>query len=99
MSKVIQFNNKNQEEQESCCEYCDLTLEFMDYAKQCDNEEELFNVMRNFANEVSVVALKQYLEHELSHKVELLDSLTYGCCEDECDGCCGECDCEDEDLN
>lgn len=96
MSKVIQFKN-NQEETESCCEFCDLTLEFMEYAKETESEEELFNVLREFANEVSVLSLRQYLTQELSNKVELLDTLTYGYCEDDCDECEDFCDCEDDE--
>jgi hypothetical protein len=83
MSKIVQFNKGNVEE-ESCCETCDLVREHMTYVIDAESPQELFDVLREFAEELKKLGLKEYLVKELDAKVELLDYLEYGCdCEDE----------------
>jgi hypothetical protein len=82
---VIPFNNSENEE-ESCCELCDLTIETIGYVYETASTEELFNVLREFADECKRVGVKEYLISELDSKAELLDHLEYGCCNDvDCD--------------
>jgi hypothetical protein len=82
---VVPFNNGNEEEPESCCETCDLTLETLSYVIDAESTQELFDVLREFAEECKRVGIKEYLISELDSKAELLDILEYGCCDEECD--------------
>jgi hypothetical protein len=86
MSKIVQFNKGNDEE-ENCCETCDLVREHMTYVMDYESPEELFVILREFAEEAKKLALMEYLIAELDAKVKLLDHLEYGCDED--------CDCEE----
>jgi hypothetical protein len=82
---IYPFNKGNEEEPESCCELCDLTIETIGYVIEAETTEDLFNVLREFAEECKRVGIKEYLISELDSKAELLDHLEYGCSDEDCD--------------
>jgi hypothetical protein len=82
MSKIVQFNKGNVEEEENNCPFCELVSEFAEYIKDCDTESELVEILHDFANESSKLGVMNYLQQEITHKIELLDHLEYGDCEE-----------------
>ena len=79
MAEIYNFKGKNEPEEDHCdCEYCQLTYEYMDYIKICDNDEKLFNVLRNLVSESSNLTIIDFLERENENNVELIDKLRFG---------------------
>jgi hypothetical protein len=88
MSKIIQFNKGNEEEHS--CPVCDLAFEYMNLVVDAESPEQLFEMLSELIHEAMDLGVISYLHQEISHKEELLDRLTYSCCDEECD-----CDCEE----
>jgi hypothetical protein len=78
MAEIYNFNNNGDHEEESCCEFCELAKEFMNYVKNCESDEELFEVLRGLVGESAKLQLKDYLQKEIQNNAELLDILEYG---------------------
>jgi hypothetical protein len=85
MAEIYNFNNNNNHEEESCCPFCELANEFIEYVKDCQSDEELFDVLRGLVGESSKLTLIDFLQQEISNNAKILDHLVYG-----------EHDCEDE---
>lgn len=86
MSKIIPFNNNNEEE--TCaCPTCDLILEFISYVKETKTVDELFDVLSDLVNEAKVLGIKEHLVTEIDSKIQILDHLDgfCECSDDECD--------------
>jgi hypothetical protein len=74
---VIPFNNGD-EESESCCEFCDLTHEYLHYVLdtlQDGSIEDLYDVLRGLVDEAGKLMLIDYLKQEVESKFEMLDHL------------------------
>lgn len=77
---IIPFNNGN-EDSESCCPQCDIAHEFVYIVLDTlenGTVEDLFGVLRGLVEEAGKLSLIEYLEHELDHKSQLIDTLIYG---------------------
>lgn len=83
MTKIIQFRNESQEEKHSC-PTCDLVWEFVEYTKEAESEEELFEILSALANESKNLGVKEFLVFDIDNKIHLLDHLDGEHCE-ECD--------------
>lgn len=78
MAEIYNFKGNNVPEEEQCpCDSCDLALEFVQYIKECESDEELFNVLRALVAESGKLQLKEYLMKEIQNTAELLDILEY----------------------
>lgn len=86
MSKVIQFNNQQSEEQHSC-PMCDMIWEFMGYCKEAESEEELFEILSGLTEEAKALGQKELLVSQVNQSMELLDHI-YGTCDCDCEYCC-----------
>jgi hypothetical protein len=75
MAEIYNFKGKEPEEDHCECEFCDLTLKFVDYIKECESDEEVFNVLRGLVAEASKLQLKEYLMKEVQNTIELIDIL------------------------
>jgi hypothetical protein len=82
MADIYNFNN-NSNEEESCCPFCDLANEFVDYVKDCESDEELFDVLRGLVGEASKLTLVDFLQQEITNNAAILDQLVYGDCEED----------------
>lgn len=77
---IIPFNN-NSEEDKPCCPSCELAEEYFVYlldTLQNKTLEDGYGVIRELVEQAKDLGVIEYLEHELEHKAELLDRLTYG---------------------
>jgi hypothetical protein len=76
MAEIYNFKGKDEPEEESCsCEFCDLALEFIDYVKDCESDEDLFIVLRGLVTESAKLQLKEYLNKQIQNNIELIDIL------------------------
>jgi hypothetical protein len=75
MTEIYNFKGNELEEEHCACEFCDLTSEFVEYVKECESDEELFNVLRALVAESSKLQLKEYLMKEVQNNIELIDIL------------------------
>jgi hypothetical protein len=82
MAEIYNFNN-NENEEEYCCPECELSKEFLIYVKDCENDEELFHVLRNLVAESEKLAIIDFLQQEISNNAKILDHLVYGDCEED----------------
>jgi hypothetical protein len=78
MAEIYNFKSNEPEEDHCECEFCDLTSEFVEYVKECESDEELFNVLRALVAEASKLQLKEYLMKEVQNNIELIDILESG---------------------
>lgn len=90
MTKIIQFKNETQQEVHEC-PTCNLVWEFLEYAKEADTQEELFEILSGLANEAKDLGIKEFLVHDIDNKVQILRHLDNGHCD--CEECCDDCDC------
>lgn len=80
---VIPFSNEEPED-DYCCDSCDLTMEFMSYVLEAESDGEVYEVLRALVDESKKLGIKEYLIHEISSKMNLIDHLELGCdCEEE----------------
>jgi hypothetical protein len=84
MAEIYNFNNNNNEE-ESCCPFCELAKDYVQMIKYAENDEQLFELVREVISIAGDLTLIDYLQNEISSSARLLDYLKYG-----------EHDCEDE---
>ena len=81
---IIPFNQNNEDE-DYCCESCDLAQEyFFMLLDKLENSsfEEAYGVVRELVEEAKNLALIEFLEHEMEYNADLLDRLKYGDFED-----------------
>jgi hypothetical protein len=74
---VFPFNKEN-EEPESCCPFCELTDEFLMYAIEAESVSEMREILRDLVSEASKLGMLEMLQQEISQKAELMDILIYG---------------------
>lgn len=82
MAEIYNFNNKQSEEHESCCEYCGIAREYMNFLVECTDPQQFFDLLREALEEARREGVREYLEAQIDAQEELLAQLTYGC-EDE----------------
>lgn len=75
MAEIYNFKSKDEPEEYCECEYCQLTLEFVDYIKECNTDEEMFNILRALVAESSKLQLKEYLNKEIQNNIDLIEIL------------------------
>jgi hypothetical protein len=75
MAEIYNFKGNEPEEDHCECEFCDLTSEFVEYVKECESDEDIFNVLRALVAEASKLQLKEYLMKEVQNNIELIDIL------------------------
>lgn len=87
MSKIIPFNNNNEEE--SCdCPVCDLVEEFTLYLHDSESSAETDEIIRDLVDEAMKLGQKQLLINQLNQNAKLLDFIDGVCDCEECDGSC-----------
>ena len=83
MADIYHFNNPSQDEPESCCEYCDIAKEYMEYLVQTDDPQQFFDILREALEEARKVGIKEFLVQQIDAQEELLAELMYGDCDGE----------------
>jgi hypothetical protein len=80
MADIYNFNNH---EEDHCCPYCDLAKDYTQMIKYAENDEQLFELIREVISIAGDLTLIDYLQNEISANARLLDHLMYG--EPDCD--------------
>lgn len=76
MAEIYKFDN-NEEQCE--CPFCQLAHEFMTYIKDCENDEELFDILRGLVGEASKLSLIDFMQQEIETNVEMINHLVSDC--------------------
>lgn len=77
MAEIYNFNNNNHEE-ESCCKFCELAHDYAQMIKFAENDEQLFELLREVISIAGDLTLIDYLQNEIHSNARLLDYLMYG---------------------
>jgi hypothetical protein len=81
MAEIYNFNNSNNEE-ECECTSCQLAHKFIEIVRDVENDEELFDVLRDLISVAGDFRLADYLQEEISANARLLDYIVYGECDE-----------------
>lgn len=81
MAEIYNFNNNNNEE-ESCCKYCDLANDYVQMIKFAENDEQLFELVREVISIAGDLTLIDYLQNQNEANDNLINYLINGECEE-----------------
>ena len=75
MADIFKFQGEKLEEEEYCCNACQVTDDYLEIALECEDKDELRVVMRGLYEDAERIGYQSSLRQDIAVKAEILDEM------------------------